>query len=475
MAFRDETEALRARIDVLERELEDAERRVSEAEDAKRELIVLRARIDDLERQLGKKKPKPRVPRFVPMIGVAAVVAAATVLFTVRGCDGPDADASPLRGMVELAEHPNPPPLIADTVGTHDANAIGEGCAGYLPDAPLVVLRVTEPTTVRLWTESNADLVMLVRSENGEVRCDDDSGLDYNPEISTQLGPGDHRVWVGTFSEDERVRFSLHVEGGIDLDDPGLDFEGAPQLITLHPEQNHWGRTLSGRTIGDIPGARARPGCAGHVPVQRHVALELDEPRQVRLVARAEVDLVLVLRRPDGSFLCDDDGAGDFDPQVTDLLQPGVHSIWVGTYQVNHASDFELTVEATEVGVSQHDSEPPRLGRWNLTDEPLLSFSAVAEPAAPLATTQPGCRDAWSNGGRDLELVLDEPRAVSLDLTGNGAARLLVEHPDGTQTCTSPAGLPPTHLEAGMHRVWVAVPPRTEPTAFTLVTHAHPE
>ena len=59
MAFRDETEALHARIEALEIELSEARERVEELERERADVAPLQARIAELEEALAKHAPAP--------------------------------------------------------------------------------------------------------------------------------------------------------------------------------------------------------------------------------------------------------------------------------------------------------------------------------------------------------------------------------------------------------------------------------
>ncbi len=475
MGFRDETEALRAQIEILERDLADAERRAEELEEARRELIVLRARVADLERELGRAPPRPSRVRawILPGLAAVAAIAAGAAYMAYQSSDALDLRAAPMEGARDLAAIVAAPPTRGTAEGRYAADELGAGCTGFLPGAPLLVLRVAEATPARVWTDSTDDLVLAIQGPDGRVRCDDDSGQRFNPRLAFTLTPGEHRVWVGTFEEGSRASFALHVESGEAPDDSGLHPEAPPTVAALTPELPIWGHTASGDTVGEIPAARARAGCAGHVPLGPHVRLTLEEPRVVQLDATSADDLVLLLRRPDGRFLCDDDGGGGLAPRIRAGLAPGTYEVWVGTFEVAANAEFELTIAASRH--AEAAEEPPRLGRWDLTEEPLLSFNGTVEPTAPVPTRQPGCLDLWASGLPDLELDLGQPRAVTLVLNGPPALRALIQRPDGTWICAAEGGLPPTHFGAGTHRVWLGLPGDARPAHFRLVAQAQPE
>jgi len=258
VVFRDQTEALRARIEVIEGDLEIARARGEEREEEHEELVALRAKVRDLEAKLGeatekeereqqarrvqeraearakerakeratraKERAKERAdPRAEPawgwdrlvrlaMIAAAVAFAIAVVVANLDRYAGEiDLQGAPTEGMILLAEHPSPPPPLAATVnGNHSLRDYG--CRGYIPGDPLLVLRAAEPTRVRLWTTSSHDLVLFMSTEDGQIFCDDDLGERTNPSLTVDLPPGDHRLWVGTRDAWNRYHFELHLD-----------------------------------------------------------------------------------------------------------------------------------------------------------------------------------------------------------------------------------------------------------------------
>ncbi len=472
MAFRDETEALRARIEALEGELGAAMERVAELEQEREDAAPLRARIAELERELAKHAPRPSPPKpptAAPRWGRTALIAAAAVggaagvyALAVEWAE-PDPDASPVHGVVDLVDAPLPAALTGSVRGTSEA---GSGCAGYTPTGPFVVLRTATPRAVRLWTEGGADVVLYVRTADGRVICDDDSGDGMNASLAADLPAGDHPVWVGTFHEDANADVLLRIDARRP-EETALDLDAAPALGTIRVTGiDHHVR--EGRTSGDNPATLARPGCPGHVPNAPHVELDVREPGTARIVARSDEDLVLLVRRPDGSFACDDDGAGDYDPLVIEALALGRYRVWVGSYSPGATGDFELSVDV-DAATTPDPAIPPRLGRWNLDGESLLSFSERVTGAVPVSSTHPECRTLYGSAAPDLELALGEPRSVTLSLTSDAFLGVLVEHPDGTQSCELPTRAAPGSWAAGTHRVFVAASEPGAAASFTLV------
>ncbi|HJL49370.1 MAG TPA: hypothetical protein RMG45_26165, partial [Polyangiaceae bacterium LLY-WYZ-15_(1-7)] len=52
-------------------------------------------------------------------------------------------------------------------------------------------------------------------------------------------------------------------------------------------------------------------------------------------------DTTLVVRKPDGTFVCDDDSEG-MNPMVTGSFPPGQYRVWVGSYQQGQNAAYRL-------------------------------------------------------------------------------------------------------------------------------------
>ncbi|MBX3276152.1 MAG: hypothetical protein KF729_38220 [Sandaracinaceae bacterium] len=471
MAFRSDAEALRARIDVLEGELARARERIAELERDAAEAPALRAKIEGLERALGRHRDsqRPKVARAAAIgVGVIAVGGVAAFL-ALSEADGPRHDDPPQRGVIDLEAASSQAPLSGVAIGD---GPVGNSCPGYASAQPFVTLRTASGTRrARLFTQSSADLVLYVRTADGRVVCDDDSGEGLNPQLFVDLGPGDHAVWVGTYSSGARADFVLHVDGrGPGESRLATDAEAELPPIRIGGVDRH---VRDGSARGDVLAALGQTSCRGYVPSAPSVDLLVDAPGFARIVARGPTDLVLLVRRPDGTFACDDDGAGDYDPLVAEALVPGRYRVWVGTYAANARGDFQLSVEV-DAAPRVDPSAPPRLGRWDLDTETLLSFSERVSGATPISATHPECRELFGGSVPDLELDLSEARTVTLTLTSAAPLGVLVEHPDGTHTCERSRATRAHAWAAGAHRVWVGSPAQGGDDAFTLVVSSLP-
>jgi hypothetical protein len=91
---------------------------------------------------------------------------------------------------------------------------------------------------------------------------------------------------------------------------------------------------VSGRAGGTTDASALGPECRGFIgATPNHVLTATGNFPNLRIVANGgNVDLTLVVQRPDGTYLCNDDFEG-FHPMVEGPFPAGDYRIFVGTYQ----------------------------------------------------------------------------------------------------------------------------------------------
>jgi hypothetical protein len=99
-------------------------------------------------------------------------------------------------------------------------------------------------------------------------------------------------------------------------------------------------------------------GCAGYISDRPgHLFVSDGDFGALRVMAWAEMeDLTLVIQRPDGSYVCNDDAEAT-DPMVMGAFGRGTYKIWVGTYAAGSTPAYRL-------GFSELPAiTPSRIGR----------------------------------------------------------------------------------------------------------------
>lgn len=127
------------------------------------------------------------------------------------GPDGLAHGAPPELGELRVEGEETVGSFVGEVRGISAASEAQPGCDGYLPAQPQARVRSDDPFWLEVVTESDVDLVMLLRAQDGTIHCDDDSGGNRQPRLGVSLPAGDHAVWVGTFSQNEQAPFSMVV------------------------------------------------------------------------------------------------------------------------------------------------------------------------------------------------------------------------------------------------------------------------
>jgi hypothetical protein len=493
--FRDETETLRARIMEIEPELERARARLAELETVAEERDTLARRVAELERELERLRPKRREKKRPPAAAAATTttdapakgmrVGALVALLVVGGIAAAvgryawkaaswsrnGGDHAPTLGMIDLDRTPAPAAIAATARGEHRA---WNNCRGYLPTAPQLVLRASRPTVVRITTESSADLVMAIRTADGRVLCDDDSGQGSNPLLRTVLVRGDHRIWIGTYGNNGaaaalRILVST-APADATPDGSGLATAAPPTMGTFVVPPAGDGASLSGPVNPTVVAETVHAGCRGVLPMRPQATVVLSSRMAVNFTARAPRDLVMLVRTADGRVLCDDDsGPGNY-PRVATVLGPGEHRVWVGVFSDDGTptTDASLSLDARPLDPQAQ----PTLGLLRVGAEPVEShYTGLAAGVVDAHTFGAACGGLMPTTP-SLAVQLASARDVLLQLQPSSGVLLLVRHPNGAVECGPGASPVPATWQAGVHQVFVGVAEEAEPSAYGLTVRA---
>lgn len=98
--------------------------------------------------------------------------------------------------------------------GDLDASTLGNGCSGYITDAPDLRLNYTAgelPLIVSV--ASSADTTLVVNGPDGRWTCDDDGGrAGSNPSVRFERPQsGRYEIWVGTYESGRTQSARLHI------------------------------------------------------------------------------------------------------------------------------------------------------------------------------------------------------------------------------------------------------------------------
>lgn len=100
--------------------------------------------------------------------------------------------------------------------------------------------------------------------------------------------------------------------------------------------------TASGTSGGSIDATTWQAGCNGFVTTQPdHLFVAATAFANLRVMAHSTGDITLVVQKPDGTYLCNDDTDGT-DPLVEGAFPAGTYKVWIGSYQAGTNSPYTL-------------------------------------------------------------------------------------------------------------------------------------
>lgn len=275
-----------------------------------------------------------------------------------------DPAADPNYGSWPLAEFPDPFIMTVQAGGDVDAGSanVGAGCVGQVTSNPDIVFEFNGGP-FRAFFASDGDTTLIVSLPDGTFACNDD-GVGTNPVVDLpNAAAGNYAIWIGTFSSGSFVPGYLVVTSGSSM--PGalsspllggtsamsntttttttttggqLDPSAPPTfgLLTLAPGFSPDPTELPMVAGGDVDVFSMNLGdqCRGFVASPPDVSVDYTSAgRFLRIFFQSEDDTTMIVRLPDGSFVCNDDFTGVLDPLV-DINAPaaGTYDIWVGTF-----------------------------------------------------------------------------------------------------------------------------------------------
>ncbi len=228
-----------------------------------------------------------------------------------------------------------------------------DSCWGYgRLDAADAVLSVEEAgQTLSIFAMSPRDLVMAVIDPSGPVHCNDDV-YQLNPAITLpNAEPGDYQIIVGGYSSGGGDSYDLYASAGAPaFVETQVDAEAEPRAgrATIDAASGAGGLRLTSAPLSGgtdpLEGLSTEAFCAGYSDLSAPdmvVTLDAAQPL-LSLYARAETDLTLAIRAPDGSWSCNDDSF-QLNPGISfNNAQAGDYAVFVGSYMSGEQGEYNL-------------------------------------------------------------------------------------------------------------------------------------
>ncbi|WP_306015037.1 hypothetical protein [Oceanicaulis sp. MMSF_3324] len=247
-------------------------------------------------------------------------------------------------------------------------------------------------------------------------------------------------------------------------------FSGDPAYGVLSLES---GATETGVRAGGAWNADLlEQGCYGFITETPTLAVNYQGDEDLYLSAGADEDTTMIVRAPDGSMHCDDDGAGDFNPGlVFAKADAGLYEVWLGTYGAGmgtpparfHASTtgFDTSNPYTVNPNPALPGEQTARLRSGFRNDP-YEIEVVAGGGARLESLGDMC---YGYAGEAADLALSYrarslPLYIAMESERDGV--LAVQTPSGEMLCNDDAvGLNPgLHIdspESGEYLIWAGL------------------
>lgn len=273
------------------------------------------------------------------------------------------------------------------------SEALGDTCAGpangFVSSAPDFRLYYTAGEYIlNILFAGDVDAVLVISTPDGGWVCNDDSGGLRQPQmVFDEPQNGQYDIWIGTYEAGATVSGSLVISemdllAAVDFADqitapdatvkagalpeamaPGFGeialasgFTEDPLLVDVTaggpfavvdvlPEEICAG--VPSGYIAAKPGYRVDYTAGDYVLRFFTFNLGITDPL---VDALDPADFTMVVRAPDGSYHCDDDGAGLLQPVVEfDEPESGVYDVWVGAFMPDDYLRGFLVITETEL------------------------------------------------------------------------------------------------------------------------------
>lgn len=311
-----------------------------------------------------------------------SLVAALTGAATAAHAQTLDLHGRPSFGSRTLGPGFSPDPIVVPVTsgGPVDVSAmhIANGCTGYAAPNPDFQFTIAAPMPLlRVFIDAgSADTTLIIGRTDARTWCADDT-YGMNPGVDiVNAQPGVYNVWVGSYRANERVRGSFVVTSNPNVQPQQAAPTPPPTPVPAPPptppanipldatRRPNFGQrrvrpgfrrdpmriqVISGGSIA-VNGIGLGSGCTGYVTANPDFVIQLTGPSPTLRVyvdhAEHSADTTLVIRKPDGTWICNDDSFGGRDPSVDlDNAVRGEYAVWIGSYQsgVQASARFNIT------------------------------------------------------------------------------------------------------------------------------------
>ncbi len=250
----------------------------------------------------------------------------------------------------------------------------------------------------------------------------------------------------------------------------------APGLTAAHEER--------GAAGGNVDAATLSPECTGYVTQSPNHELTIDGHFDALrlLVDGGQNDLSLIVRRPDGTYLCNADAEGAH-PILAGAFDAGTYYVWIGNAAPNANGIYTLALtESADLTVQQmiaarEAAHAPNVAAGaeislgpGFMPDPMIA-SGNAGGAVEAFNLGPGCAGRVASSPSHVLQVTSDFTFLRIFAESVGDTTLVVQGPGGTRCNDDTAGLNPMiegRFVAGTYRIFVGSFRENESPAYRL-------
>jgi hypothetical protein len=327
-----------------------------------------------------------------PIRGITAIVAIAITVVSLAivataGSAATAAQQAPATAFITInpeAGFPLDPFIISlQAGGPVDASTVAKGCKGFVAKNPAVTVDYKgKAEMLKIFFYSDGDPVLLIQTPDGKFVCNDNTNPALlDPTVTlTKPGQGRYNVWLGSALARDLIPGFLVFTGQGDVSAGGLALQNLvrrpaqPEVLPLSnrlmPAATRVAEaqaavksaeklapgggplTAQVTATGDLPAPEVATGdslCGGLITVAPSYAFEWSgQAKALGVMFEGDGDATVIVRTPDGKFVCADDGSANLNPLVI-LAGPtaGRYLVWVGRVDPAKPVTGKLTVAST--------------------------------------------------------------------------------------------------------------------------------
>ena len=223
--------------------------------------------------------------------------------------------------------------------------------------------------------------------------------------------------------------------------------------------------------------------CRGFITQQPdHIFVAQGGYRMLKILANSPQDTTLIVRQPNGQYLCNDDGGQGLNPMIQGSFGAGTYMIWVGSYRRNVRAPYRLGftelahVNTQSIGAAgppapQVQVATPNVGPSNFGTVALRAgfmpdphvVRGVSGGNMPAQNMNGSCRGYITQRPDHVFVAQTHFNELRVMARSRQDTTLVIQGPDGRVFCNDDGGgrngLNPMvvlrPMQAGAYRVWV--------------------